>query len=420
MRKSNQGTPRRRIREDIQRNGSFSDGDWPSDKEDISSNKSPKVKGPVTLKSVIIRTVAASCMTLAYLLLLQAGHLYCILVGVLTQFELYRELVNVRYVEAKERQMPWFRTTQWLWFIVAMIHVYGDNLHKFCESHRQPDDFLYRMTETASTASFYLYCFAFIVSVLTLKEGLVRFQISQYMWSIVTIVLVVFQCHFFALNTLNGLFWFFFPMATVVMNDVSAYFCGITMGRRFISAPFIALSPNKTWEGFLGAAVLTVIFSFFFPAILAQWTWFTCPLPIITMSPFPPPLTCTPNSVFVVREYLVPMLNKNILLYPIQFHGLAYGFFASLVAPFGGFFASAIKRAYRLKDFDSFVPGHGGMMDRMDCQLLMMCFTSFHFHRYIAPGEPRNFETIRHAFLAMHAADQKILLMELSALANST
>ena len=41
--------------------------------------------------------------------------------------------------------------------------------------------------------------------------------------------------------------------------------------------------------------------------------------------------------------------------------------FASSVAPFGGFFASAIKRAYGIKDFDSFIPGHG----RMDALILV-------------------------------------------------
>jgi phosphatidate cytidylyltransferase len=40
-------------------------------------------------------------------------------------------------------------------------------------------------------------------------------------------------------------------------------------------------------------------------------------------------------------------------------HGLCLGTFASIVAPFGGFFASAIKRAYNLKDFSAIIPGHG-------------------------------------------------------------
>lgn len=36
---------------------------------------------------------------------------------------MYREIVNVRYVEAKERAMPGFRTIQWLWFAVSMVFV---------------------------------------------------------------------------------------------------------------------------------------------------------------------------------------------------------------------------------------------------------------------------------------------------------
>lgn len=48
--------------------------------------------------------------------------------------------------------------------------------------------------------------------------------------------------------------------------------------------------------------------------------------------------------------------------------------FASLIAPFGGFFASGFKRAFRIKDFGESIPGHGGVTDRMDCQVLMGFF----------------------------------------------
>jgi len=51
--------------------------------------------------------------------------------------------------------------------------------------------------------------------------------------------------------------------------------------------------------------------------------------------------------------------------------------FASLVAPFGGFFASGFKRAFGIKDFGHSIPGHGGMTDRMDCQYVKELFLLF-------------------------------------------
>lgn len=197
-------------------------------------------------------------------------------------------------------------------------------------------------------------------------------------------------------------------MATVIVNDVSAYFAGITFGRKFISAPFLALSPNKTWEGFIGAFICTMIFSFCFPAILAQYSWFTCPAEVISVYPFPEPLSCTPHEVFQLHKYDLPYLGI-VEAYPMQWHGLAYGIFASFVAPFGGFFASAIKRAYNKKDFDSFMPGHGGMMDRMDCQLLMITFNSFYHNHFIARREVLSLE---HMLLlaARMPADQQLSL----------
>lgn len=122
------------------------------------------------------------------------------------QFECYRELVNIRYVEAKERKMPWFRTIQWAWFCIPMLMVYGETLHKFSTEH-QSLFWLIPLTSYTSSMVYMCYCALFVCTVLTLKKGLVRFQISQFMWSLVTVLIVVVQCQFYAKNVLSGIFW---------------------------------------------------------------------------------------------------------------------------------------------------------------------------------------------------------------------
>jgi len=71
-----------------------------------------------------------------------------------------------------------------------------------------------------------------------------------------------------------------------------------------------------------------------------------------------------------------------------QLHAIPMSVFASLICPFGGFFASGLKRALRLKDFGDTIPGHGGITDRIDCQVLMAVFASLYYWSYInvSPG----------------------------------
>ena len=58
-------------------------------------------------------------------------------------------------------------------------------------------------------------------------------------------------------------------------------------------------------------------------------------------------------------------------------------FFASSIAPFGGFFASGVKRALKIKDFGQSIPGHGGLTDRMDCQCVMGVFAYVYFNNFV-------------------------------------
>lgn len=87
--------------------------------------------------------------------------------------------------------------------------------------------------------------------------------------------------------------------------------------------------------------------------------------------------------------FRLPVASLSVTLAPIQLHALLMAGFTSVIAPFGGYWASAIKRAYGIKDFDSIIPGHGGVTDRMDCQFITALFVSVHYNTFIRWGGVR-------------------------------
>ncbi|KAJ1330231.1 hypothetical protein BSLG_009650 [Batrachochytrium salamandrivorans] len=118
----------------------------------------------------------------------------------------------------------------------------------------------------------------------------------------------------------------------------------------------------------------------------------TCPInPVFVPQsfPIPPALTALirwitlPSSVLFPSLFSSPPVIRSVLIMPLQFHALLLAAFASLIAPFGGFFASGVKRAFKIKDFGDSIPGHGGLTDRMDCQFIMGVFSSIYFQSFI-------------------------------------
>ena len=66
---------------------------------------------------------------------------------------------------------------------------------------------------------------------------------------------VVTQSYLIIQNMFQGLIWLIMPVMMVIINDVMAYVFGFFMGR----TPLIKLSPKKTWEGFIGGGLATVV-----------------------------------------------------------------------------------------------------------------------------------------------------------------
>ena len=64
-------------------------------------------------------------------------------------------------------------------------------------------------------------------------------------------------------------------------------------------------------------------------------------------------------------------------------HAAVIALFAALIAPFGGFFASGLKRALKIKDFSDSIPGHGGFADRFDCHIVIAFFVYVYLTQFV-------------------------------------
>lgn len=347
-------------------------------------------KGEGRLGKLIRRLVFGSLLLVMLCFVIGSGHLPTLGFVLLVQVMMFRELVNVRYSQRKFKDLPLFRTTQWGWFAGSLLYSYGSSFSEEKRTSVISSSIILSILPYVPLISLAVYSTMLIVTVASLKKGHYRHQIGQLAWTIAIIVITVAQVNSFTDNIFNGLFWFLFPVALVICNDSMAYFCGLSMGKKFTQRQFLgALSPNKTWEGFIGGGLCTILFAFGFARVLC-WDFFQfliCPCETLEGSLFQ--LRCSPPEVFVLSQYSMPWPldalsgSDTVSLYPVQLHALALATFASFVAPFGGFFASGIKRAYKIDDFASIIPGHGGVFDRVDCQLIMGLATSIYYTTFI-------------------------------------
>ena len=223
-------------------------------------------KGENKLKKLLKRLIFGTMLLWTQIGIIAAGHLPVLVEVQLIQIAMFRELVNVRYSKRIHKDVPLFRTTQWGWFYACMLYSYGKSF--------STDQRLYSLVKSptaqallpyAEAVSMLAYSLLLVTSVLALRAGHYRYQVGQLAWTIAIIVITVAQVNSFIDNIFNGLFWYMFPVSLVICNDSMAYFCGMAFGKKFIKARFLgALSPNKTWEGFIGGGFFTLIWAFTF------------------------------------------------------------------------------------------------------------------------------------------------------------
>lgn len=130
----------------------------------------------------------------------------------------------------------------------------------------------------------------------------------------------------------HGLAFLIGAIILTVANDTGALFAGRALGRRKL-APDI--SPGKTVEGLIGGTVVSLLFAAIILPMISPWTM------------------------------------KDALI---------IGVAIAIVAPIGDLFESMVKRTLGLKDMGQILPGHGGVLDRVDGLLFALPVTYYLVH----------------------------------------
>ncbi|EFJ51978.1 hypothetical protein VOLCADRAFT_56233, partial [Volvox carteri f. nagariensis] len=358
------------------------------------------------LRSFRVRTVSTVALIGTFIGIIWSGHVPLMFFILLLQassldfFLVARELFRIAYVaQRSKRSLPLLRTQQWYFFFTAVFWLYlrfiKNNLLVEVTSDKTLARLFYWALKHHSLICYSLYMAGFVGFVLSLKKGVYMHQFAHYAWTHMIILITTVPTSFFVSNIFSGLIWYVLPAFLIVANDICAYLAGFFFGR----TPLIKLSPKKTWEGFIGGFLGTLVIAFFLAAVMSKYKWLTCPRKDLTVFKG---LDCVPDEVFVPETfalYLGLMFEAlpaglrhwlgelTFTVAPIQLHALSLASFASIIAPFGGFFASGFKRAFHMKDFGDTIPGHGGVTDRFDCQILMAVFAYCYYYSYISKPE---------------------------------
>lgn len=124
-------------------------------------------------------------------------------------------------------------------------------------------------------------------------------------------------------------------ISSIWINDTMAYIVGSIIGK----TPLSSISPKKTWEGTLGGIILCVLFVGY---VVAPW-------------------------------FFGESFTKN-LLGTFRLIAMCIALIAAVVGTLGDLLESKLKRLANIKDSGSFMPGHGGFLDRFDSLILATPF----------------------------------------------
>ena len=171
----------------------------------------------------------------------------------------------------------------------------------------------------------------FLLFLLRAKDGLAEFaSLARVVFGFMYIPLLISYIILLRCSE-NGITWVFFVIIAAFAGDTSAFYAGKSLGKTKLIP---AISAGKTVEGAIGSIVGTV---------------------------------------------LVCLLFKVLFFHDLSIvHAIILGFMGSIVGQLGDLCESALKRTSMVKDSGFFLPGHGGILDRLDSLIFMIPFVYYY------------------------------------------
>ena len=361
-----------------------------------------------------IRVKWSLLMASLFFLILFMGHFYSSIMVALIIISIFYELIDIPRFKERNSEVKNYYLISWYILSLGMYFFYIKTLRDKISFLTQYPVFYY-LLKYHKFICFMLYCFGFLLFLKSLTKGYYRYQFRQFAFIHIIFMIFGYFSSMIISNIYNGIIWFLLPVSCVVINDISAYFWGRMLGKHSLSP----LSPKKTWEGFIGAFFSTLIWCYFYTKLLSKYEMFLCPVERLSIVPFSlKSLHCDVSELLKAYEFSFNVFGKmfKFTLTNIQFHSLSIGLFASLIAPLGGLFASGFKRSIKIKDFADTIPGHGGVTDRMDCEMLNGAFVYIYLHQFVFYDGAKIMDSILKKIMKLNHEEQLAIYEKLKVL----
>ena len=372
-------------------------------KKGLNPPENAQTSGKGKWTDLQVRVKWSLIMVSLFFLILFMGHFYSAIMVAIIIITIFYELVDLPKYKDRNSEIKNYYPMSWYILCLGLYYFYI-NILKSRISFLTEYPVFYYLLKYHKFICFMLYCLGFIMFLKSLVKGYYRYQFRQFAYIHIIFMIFGYISSMIISNIFNGMIWFLLPVSCVVVNDITAYFWGRKLGKHSLSP----LSPKKTWEGFIGAFFSTLLWCYFFTKFLSHFETLLCPVEQLTVMPFRlKDIHCDVSELLKRYEFSFAIFGKTFTLSMtnLQFHSLFIGLFASSIAPMGGLFASGFKRSVKIKDFADTIPGHGGVTDRMDCEMLNGAFVFIYLRQFVFYDEAK----------IMNGIIKKILKLDLDA-----